>query len=879
MRILYVDAYDSFTNNIIGLLESSLGVTVTLVKIDDSEVAGNLKSFLSGFDAVVVGPGPGDPRIQKDIGFINQLWALDEFNLLPILGICLGFQSLALAFGASVKRLPQPHHGRVNEVSHHGVDIFEGVDAFRATQYHSLCVKLGNRSIQDSTKLPAQINSCPMLEPLAWDNSNSQNGVILQAIRHTTKPFWGLQYHPESICTTEAGSIVVSKWWMKSLAWLSSKGRIRQNNRIDITRPMRQQCARMDFLEASSDSDVTDSSSSIRPESPDSSSSSDNSERFAVDKDELKVEKIVTALLNTCSRIDHLQAVSLPSESLTITKLCEELNLPEREMILLDSQETSGRFSILGLVIPTQTLHIAFTMHDRCLTISCDGEERIRQCFDDSSKIWILLQRILDMHAPRTYTDSITPFQGGLMGYVSYEASLGTIGVYHLPKESRKYAPDLSFAVIQRSIVIDHVEARVYIQSLLPEDSLWLSNTSAIIKGVSQAITFPANHPSLPLTSVSHKIPNDESKIGLRNKPSESQVLEYFKSGYIERPSGERYRRKVLECQEALCAGDSYELCLTDQTTIVLPKSELLDHPWTLYKHLRKLNPAPFGAYLRLGALNILSSSPERFLSWDRNDNFQMRPIKGTVKKSENMTYDLAKSILDSSKERAENLMIVDLVRHDLSGVIGAQNVEVSKLMQVEEYETVYQLVSVIEGRLPGNIPLNVKAHMGDSIEDGRAVKARQPNKVTGIDILSAVLPPGSMTGAPKKRSCELLQEIEEHKSRSVYSGVLGYMDVQGGGDFSIVIRTAFRWDDEVIWRPKKNTSSLKQQAKSMHDRRARTEDKEYRVTDNDEEEMVPHRVWRIGAGGAVTVQSTAQGEFEEMETKLESVLKIFQPT
>ena len=870
MRILYVDAYDSFTNNIIGLLESSLGVAVTLVKIDDSEVACDLESFLLDFDAVVVGPGPGDPRTQKDIGFINQLWALDEVNLLPILGICLGFQSLALAFGASVERLPQPHHGRVNEVSHHGMDIFEGVDAFKATQYHSLCVKLDNRLTRDSTEPAAQTESCPMLEPLAWDDSDSQNGAVLQAIRHVTKPFWGLQYHPESICTTEAGSIVVSKWWMKSLAWLSSKGRIHHNPLVDITCPIWRQRARTGFLEASSGSDVTDISSSSRP---DSSRSSDNSKSFAVGKDDLKIEETVTALLNYCSRIDHLQSVSLPLGSLTITKLCEELKLPEMEMILLDSQETSGRFSILGLVIPTQTLHLAFTMHNSFLTISCDGEERIRQCFDDSSNIWILLQRILDMHAPRTYRDSTTPFQGGLMGFVSYEAGLDTIGVHHSPKESRRCAPDFSFAVIQRSIVIDHVEARIYIQSLLPDDSLWLSNIGAIITGMSQAITVQENHPSSPNTLLIHDISNDEFE------PSEGQVLEYFKSGHIERPSGEQYHRKVLECQEALCAGDSYELCLTDQTTVILPKSELLDHPWILYKHLRKLNPAPFGAYLRLGALTILGSSPERFLSWDRNHNCQMRPIKGTVKKCENMTYDLAKSILDSSKERAENLMIVDLVRHDLSGVIGAQYVQVSKLMQVEEYETVYQLVSVIEGRLPRSIPLNVQKHLGDSIEEGRAVKARQPHKVTGIDILSAVLPPGSMTGAPKKRSCELLQEVEEHKSRSVYSGVLGYMNVQGGGDFSVVIRTAFRWDDEVTWRPEKNTSGRKQQAKSTHDRRTRIENGECKATDIDEEEMVPHQVWRIGAGGAVTVQSTAQSEFEEMETKLESVLKIFQPT
>jgi para-aminobenzoate synthetase len=126
--------------------------------------------------------------------------------------------------------------------------------------------------------------------------------------------------------------------------------------------------------------------------------------------------------------------------------------------------------------------------------------------------------------------------------------------------------------------------------------------------------------------------------------------------------------------------------------------------------------------------------------------------------------------------------------------------------MSVEEYATLYQLVSVISGTLPPN--------------------------TSGIPVLAASLPPGSMTGAPKKRSCELLTEIEAQQPRGVYSGVLGYMDVGGGGDFSVVIRTAFRYGDESVWR--------------------------------------------VGAGGAVTVLSEAKAEWEEMCAKRESLLKVF---
>lgn len=138
-------------------------------------------------------------------------------------------------------------------------------------------------------------------------------------------------------------------------------------------------------------------------------------------------------------------------------------------------------------------------------------------------------------------------------------------------------------------------------------------------------------------------------------------------------------------------------------------------------------------------------------------------------------------------------------------------NVRVPKLMSIEEYSTVYQLVSVIEGDLSSS------------------------PSASGLSVLAASLPPGSMTGAPKKRSCELLKEIEGGKARGLYSGVVGYLDVGGGGDFSVVIRTAYRWDD----------------------------------SDDDEGEGV----WRVGAGGAITSLSEREAEWEEMMGKRESVV------
>ncbi|MCJ1373575.1 para-aminobenzoate synthase, (PABA) [Loxospora ochrophaea] len=836
LRILYVDAYDSFSNNIVGLLERALSVHVVQVKIDDQVIASNLELVLSSFSAVVVGPGPGHPRNPRDVGFINHLWGLADSTLLPVLGICLGFQSLALAFGASIDRLEQPRHGLVTEISHCETDIFEGIGCFRATQYHSLQVNLGH----DITAAPAELWSrtvfCPALQPLAWDLSDDRNGAVLQAIKHDTKPFWGVQFHPESICTTEGGSAVIQRWWTQSLAWMSSRHPI-HTKLFDNT-----------------------AKSALRP--PLSTALAAGPHGLAtLDDIDTESRQDATLLSKLGFQPRHLEFLSFPAGRMTILELCEALNLALTEVILLDSQETKGRYSVLGLIVPQETLKLTFTVLSRRLTFSIGTKACAEKCFDDASGVWDFLKKTLQTCTPHDGPDPPTPFCGGLMGYISYEAGLDTIGVTPSPQNSKNNAPDINLAFVERSIVMDYDAGMVFIQSLRTDDYAWLSKVKMILEPLIKADTTDKDYPSPPPEPTMSSSSDYLSVVVTSDRSRESQILRHFQSGDVCRPTENKYSQKVLQCQEALYAGDSYELCLTDQTVVTIPKNEVLDQPWVLYKHLRHRNPAPFGAYLRLGGSTILGSSPERFLSWDRQGRCQMRPIKGTVKKSESMPYSLAKAILNTSKERAENLMIVDLVRHDLSGVVGAHNCRVPKLMQVEEYETVYQLVSVIEGQLPSHTTSSYNNHSRRTSHSGQAQQeAAKPMRRDGISILNAALPPGSMTGAPKKRSCELLQDIEEHRPRGIYSGVLGYMDVYGGGDFSVVIRTAFRWDDEVIWKPVRDGYSQKGSKIK------------------DDTEVIPHQVWRVGAGGAVTVQSTDKGEFEEMETKLESILRIFQP-
>ena len=240
--------------------------------------------------------------------------------------------------------------------------------------------------------------------------------------------------------------------------------------------------------------------------------------------------------------------------------------------------------------------------------------------------------------------------------------------------------------------------------------------------------------------------------------------------------------------------------------------------------------------------MTLVSSSPERFFSWkndyDRgtevNKDFikvgQLRPIKGTLRKREGLTRDQAQELLNDPKELGENLMIVDLIRHDLyshcdsdnnnndcSTMAKVTNVRVPKLMIMEEYKTAYQLVSVIECDI-----LSPTNHLASRVS-------------RGFQILSTSLPPGSMTGAPKKRSVQLLQNDLEssYGQRGIYSGVFGYWSMDDQADWSVVIRSMFSYD------------------KGLKD-------------------------WRIGAGGAITVLSTDIGEWEEMNVKLDSILQIF---
>jgi len=271
------------------------------------------------------------------------------------------------------------------------------------------------------------------------------------------------------------------------------------------------------------------------------------------------------------------------------------------------------------------------------------------------------------------------PFWGGLVGYLAYELGLETlqVPVMHRKGFSQKKNPDLSLVFVERSIVVDSHFGDVYIQSLKINDDQWLEET---VRLLSQAALTPSS--TTPHVSLFSRPPA------------------------IHLPHEKVYKARIHEAKEYLFSGDSYELCLTAHTRIaVQPRRIPTSLSWELYKRLRRHNPAPYSGFLRLHPSTLLSSSPERFLSFTRPPHFrcQLRPIKGTVHKAPGITREVAERLLAGSrKEVAENLMIVDLIRHDLHGAVG-EDVSVKQFCRVEEYETVWQMVSVIEGAAPAS--------------------------------------------------------------------------------------------------------------------------------------------------------------------------------
>lgn len=324
------------------------------------------------------------------------------------------------------------------------------------------------------------------------------------------------------------------------------------------------------------------------------------------------------------------------------------------------------------------------------------------------------------------------PFTGGAVGYFSYD--LGR-SFEQLPEQAIKdiALPEMAVGIYTHAIIYDNKKQLFYLVCI-EEERAQLEKT------------------------INHHL-----------KDTQSQLTNFsLTTPWQHNISKAQYTRKFAQVQHYLTEGDCYQINLTQRFSSHYQGSE-----FAAYLALRAANQAPFSAYLSFDNFSILSVSPERFIQ-TKQGKVQTKPIKGTMARLADHKADQqqAKLLRQSEKDKAENLMIVDLLRNDMSKVCQAGSVVVPKLFEIESFPAVHHLVSTVEGTLK--------------------------DENTAIDLLRAAFPGGSITGAPKIRAMEIIDELEPQR-RSIYCGSIGYIAANGNMDTSITIRTLACTNNQIF--------------------------------------------------------------------------------
>jgi para-aminobenzoate synthetase len=542
----------------------------------------------------------------------------------------------------------------------------------------------------------------------AW----TDEGVVM-GIEHRDRPMWGVQFHPESIAT-EHGRKLFENFYALARHHRARHGPPPNRARTPPARPRRGE----------------------RPSEP-----------------------------GRARVLGRTLAGEAPCEV-----VFERLFGDAEHAFWLDSADAPtplAQRSFLGTSAGADRCVLEYDVQEKSVTAHRAGGTTV-----ELGCIFDVLDRQLAERAVEPSSELPPGLLGGFVGYLGYEckADCGS------PNVHRSDVPDAVLMLANRVVAVDHVEHRTHLVALCHEDEgeggRWLGEAEAVVR---EAIAAAATEPG-EATAAAGTEPGKATAAAGRESGERDRDGEEEGEGAVEDPvrfrcgrGREQYLADIARCQSALGAGESYEVCLTDQIhTSAHPE------PFALYRLLRRRNPAPFAAYLKLGELTVASSSPERFLSVDRERRVQARPIKGTTRRSPDPERDeeLRKSLLNDEKTFAEHLMIVDLLRNDLGRVCEVDTVGVPQFMVVEPYTTVHQLISTVTGVLAG--------------------------ERTPVECVRACFPGGSMTGAPKLRTMSIIDDIER-EARGVYSGAIGYFGVDGSVDLSIVIRT-------IVMRPEHTT-------------------------------------------------------------------------
>jgi para-aminobenzoate synthetase component I len=417
----------------------------------------------------------------------------------------------------------------------------------------------------------------------------------------------------------------------------------------------------------------------------------------------------------------------------------------EQNLTLFESvmrHEHLGRYSFLACN-PSQTLRV-----ESGVAQSQPALEFLRQNLDENKTEMIA---------------GLPPFQGGWAGYISYEFGKRLEAHSKIP-EFDAPCPNLILHRYDTVMGFDHLQQRAWI---FGTDEAEIAQFEKLMKCKPQALG--------------------------------SSIIEGWKSNF-SRP---QYEKAVADTVEYILAGDIFQANLTQCFSSDIPSGF---DAFALFRKLRDKNPSTFAAYLDYGDVKIASSSPERLIKSD-GMMVEARPIKGTRKRDADPSRDaeLIVELQSSRKDRAENVMIVDLLRNDISRIAKPGSVKVPVLCGLESYANVHHLVSVVEGQLREGL--------------------------TQVDLLKAVYPGGSITGAPKIRAMEIIAELER-QARGVYCGSIGYLGFNGACDFNIAIRTALFANGKA----------------------------------------------HVQGGGGITARSQPAAEYEESLTKIARIMEAFAP-
>ncbi|WP_298890702.1 chorismate-binding protein [uncultured Serinicoccus sp.] len=659
-EVLLIDHLDSFTYNLADLLHRVLGRAPVLWRHDHPATAQDLRRFA----AVVIGPGPGRPQVDSDLGL--SALALRQREV-PVLGVCLGHQGLAHVAGETVAEMSLTRHGIVSPVEHDGQGLFEGVPSpLQVVRYHSLEVVEPLRSALQVT-------------------ARAVDDGCVMALADPDRPFWGVQFHPESVLS-EHGERVVANFL--ALAGVRAA--------------------------ADASGAVVAVGDTLRPQE----------------------HRRGGRPVRLRARLLREDADRVPAPDLH-----ERLVGRSSSSVWLDSSDGSGWSLLADGRGPLS----------RELTHRVGEGAPLLDRVDAELDAWAL--EVTDERPGEV------PWRPGLVGWIGYEVKAET-GADPAGRHRSPW-PDAWLLLVDRGVVLDHRTDRVWAvwiedASTAGEQGRWADEVGSVLEAAIEPPAAPEPLAAPPEPPVSPSV----DRVGRHPAPATpAWTPEDDEAGYLA---------KVRLAQAQIARGESYEICLTTAYRTSAPD---LDEG-ELYRALREVSPVPHGAWLRAPGLSVLSGSPERFVSVDAGTGtVEARPIKGTRPRGGSAEQDaaLAAELATAVKDRAENLMIVDLLRNDLHRVCRSGSVHVPQLCAVETYATVHQLVSTVRGALA--------PRMGPT------------------DVLRACFPGGSMTGAPKVRTMEILDDLEG-RARGVYAGTIGWIGLDGSMDTSIVIRTLTRGPD-----------------------------------------------------------------------------------